>query len=209
MKVKIGNYKNWIGPYQIAEKILFWRDKYDDEIVHKFGELLAKIEWLVKLCEWIDSKRKRTIKVKVDDFDLWNVDSTLAYIIHPVLVKLKETKHGSPYVDDEDVPENLRSTAVAPANDGETDDNFHKRWDYVLDEMIFAFKNVNEDWEDQFWKRNPKIDFKKYPEDEGQDSVPVRFIDHGELDREGRNKFEERMQNGFRLFSKYFCALWD
>lgn len=209
MKVKIGNYKNWIGPYQIAEKILFWRDKYDDEIVHKFGELLAKIEWLVKLCEWIDSKRKRTIKVKVDDFDLWNVDSTLAYIIHPVLVKLKETKHGSPYVDDEDVPENLRSTAVAPANDGETDDNFHKRWDYVLDEMIFAFKNVNEDWEDQFWKRNPKIDFKKYPEDEGQDSVPVRFIDHGELDREGRNKFEERMQNGFRLFSKYFRALWD
>lgn len=209
MKVKLGNYKNFVGPYQIAEKILFWRDKYDDEIVHKFGELLAKIEWLVKLCEWIDSKRKRTIKVKVDDFDLWNVDSTLAYIIHPVLVKLKETKHGSPYVDDEDVPENLRSTAVAPANDGETDDNFHKRWDYVLDEMIFAFKNVNEDWEDQFWKRNPKIDFKKYPEDEGQDSVPVRFIDHGELDREGRNKFEERMQNGFRLFSKYFCALWD
>lgn len=209
MKVKIGNYKNFVGPYQIAEKILFWRDKYDDEIVHKFGELLAKIEWLVKLCEWIDSKRKRTIKVKVDDFDLWNVDSTLAYIIHPVLVKLKETKHGSPYVDDEDVPENLRSTAVAPANDGETDDNFHKRWDYVLDEMIFAFKNVNEDWEDQFWKRNPEIDFKKYPEDEGQDSVPVRFIDHGELDREGRNKFEERMQNGFRLFSKYFRALWD
>lgn len=209
MKVKIGNYKNWVGPYQIAEKILFWKKKYDDEIVHKFGEWLASFEWLVKLCEWIDSKKKRTIKVKVDDFDVWNVDSTLAYIIHPVLVKLKETKHGSPHVDDEDVPEHLRSTAVAPANDGETDDNFHKRWDYVLDEMIFAFKNVNEDWEDQFWKRQPKLDLKPRPEDEGQDSVPVRVLDHGEFDREGHNKFEERMQNGFRLFGKYYRGLWD
>lgn len=209
MKVKIGNYKNWVGPYQIAEKILFWKKKYDDEIVHKFGEWLASFEWLVKLCEWIDSKKKRTIKVKVDDFDVWNVDSTLAYIIHPVLVKLKETKHGSPHVDDEDVPEHLRSTAVAPANDGETDDNFHKRWDYVLDEMIFAFKNVNEDWEDQFWKRQPKLDLKPRPEDEGQASIPVRVLDHGEFDREGHNKFEERMQNGFRLFGKYYRGMWD
>lgn len=199
MRVRIGNYCNFIGPYQIAEKILFWKKKYDDEIVHKFGELLAKIEWLVKLCEWIDSKRKRTIKVKVDDFDLWNVDSTLAYIIHPVLVKLKETKHGSPYVDDEDVPEHLRSTAVAPANDGETDDNFHKRWDYVLDEMIFAFQNVNEDWEDQFWKRNPEI----------VNTESGRRLDHGDCDWEAYRKFEERMQNGFRLFGKYYRGLWD
>lgn len=209
MRVRIGNYCNFIGPYQIAEKILFWKDKYEDRSVHEFGERLAKIEWLVKLCQWIDSKKKRTIKVKVHDYDVWSADSTLAYVIHPVLVKLKETKHGSPFIDDEDVPEELRSTSVPPANDGETDDNFHKRWDYVLDEMIFAFQNVNEDYEDQFWKRQPKIDFKQYPEDEGQSSVPVRFLDHGELDREGLKKFEDRMQNGFRLFGKYFRALWD
>jgi len=27
MKVKIGPYTNYIGPFQIAEKILFWKDK--------------------------------------------------------------------------------------------------------------------------------------------------------------------------------------
>lgn len=209
MHVKIGKFVNWIGPYQLAEKILFWKDKYDDEEVHALGKKLADIKWLSNLCEWLHSKKKRTIKVKVHDYDVWNADSTLAYIIHPVLVKLKESKHGSPFVDDEDVPEHLRSTAVAPANDGETDDNFHQRWDYVLDEMIFAFENVNANWEDQFWKRNPKIDFKQYSEDEEQSSASVRFLDHGELDREGLKRFEDRMQNGFRLFSKYYQGLWN
>ena len=183
MKVQIGDYRNFVGPYQIAEKILFWRNKYKDGSVYEFGQRLAKIGWLVKLCDWIDSKKKRTVKVKVHDYDVWNADSTLAYIIHPVLVKLKETKNGSPFVDDADVPENLRSTAVPPAEDGCTDDNFHKRWDYVLDEMIFAFENVNRDWQDQFHTDG--------------------------FDKEGYKKFEERMQTGFRLFGKYYFALWD
>ena len=30
MKVYIGPYTNWVGPYQIAEKILFWMDRYED-----------------------------------------------------------------------------------------------------------------------------------------------------------------------------------
>jgi len=32
MKVYIGPYVDWIGPYQIAEKILFWIPKYDGTI---------------------------------------------------------------------------------------------------------------------------------------------------------------------------------
>ena len=41
MKVFIGDYVNFFGPYQIAEKILFWKDKYEDDIVHDFGKWLA------------------------------------------------------------------------------------------------------------------------------------------------------------------------
>jgi hypothetical protein len=198
MKVKIGPYKIWIGPYQIAEKILFWKDKYDDESVHALGEKLASIKWLVALCEWVDSKKKRTIKVHIDDYDVWNAESTMAYVIHPALLKLKEIKHGSPFVDDEDVPEELRSTTTpVRKNEDDIDDNFHKRWDYILGEMIFAFENVNSNWEDQFWIRLPKID------------TTIRSLDHGDHDFEGRKKFEERMQNGFRLFGKYYQGLWD
>ena len=49
MKVRIGPYKNWFGPYQLAELLMFWVPKEKDEYgiehtadrVHKFGEWLA------------------------------------------------------------------------------------------------------------------------------------------------------------------------
>lgn len=49
MKVKIGKYKDWLGPYQLAEKLCFWAKPVTDEYglkdkpewVHKFGEWLA------------------------------------------------------------------------------------------------------------------------------------------------------------------------
>ena len=41
MRVHIGPYKNWFGPYQLAEKILFWMDKDNDDRVHKLGDFFA------------------------------------------------------------------------------------------------------------------------------------------------------------------------
>lgn len=154
---------------------------------------------------------ERKVRVEISNHDVWGLDHTLAFIIAPALKKLKEIKGGSPFVDDEDVPEELRSSSVPQVeNDGySTDDNFHKRWEWVLDEMIFAFEMKNTDWEDQFWTRYPKMDLAIYPEDEGEASAPLRWEDVGECDKEGMKKFEERMQNGFRLFGKYYQALWD
>jgi hypothetical protein len=114
------------------------------------------------------------------------MDYTLAPIILPMLKQLKETKHGSPNVDNEDVPINLR----APEEDvlkyktlGETDPDFFKRWDWVLDEMIYAFD----------CKAN-------------KDEVYMRF---DIKDRIGIKKEQDRISNGFRLFGKYYESLWD
>jgi hypothetical protein len=49
MKVNIGPYKTWFGPYQLAEALCFWVKNKPDELgvptkprwVHSFGELLA------------------------------------------------------------------------------------------------------------------------------------------------------------------------
>ncbi len=154
---------------------------------------------------------ERKIRVEISDHDVWGLDHTLAFVIAPALKKLKETKQGSPFVDDADVPEELRSSSAPQVeNDGySTDDNFHKRWEWVLDEMIFAFETINTDWELQFWKRDPILDLDKYPEDEGKVAVPLRWKDHGECDREGMRQMENRIQNGFKLFGKYYQALWD
>ena len=58
-----------------------------------------------------------------------------------MLRQLRETKHGAPYTDDADVPEELRKSAAPPTeHEWDTDDNHFKRWDWILDEMIFSFE---------------------------------------------------------------------
>ena len=239
MKVKIGPYENWFGPYQLAETLMFWVPKEKDEYgfpytadrVHKFGEWLAhgSVEpdpevgdvrswdrerhhtWLYRFLSWIHSKQERTIKVHIDRWDTWSMDHTLALIVLPMLKQLKATKHGAPQVDVEDVPKELRPTKkelAAYNKDGTTDDKFFERWDWVLDEMIFAFDSkVNDDWEEQFETGTSDIQWKTL---EGGMSEMVRGPnDTKEYDWEGRKKYQERISNGFRLFGKYYENLWD
>ena len=151
MKIHIGPYKEWLGPYQIAEKILFFIPKQRDEsgfprtadVVHNFGKWLADDKnggdsWLTKFCNWYDTrKNRRKIKIHIDNYDTWNMNSTLAMIILPMLKQLKDTKHGAPNTDDKDAPVELRSTsAPKKEHDYDTDGNHFKRWDYILDEKI-------------------------------------------------------------------------
>ena len=135
MIVYLGPYPNWIGPYQIAEKILFWKDPLDDQVM-KLGDFLAHANkgpdhetWLLKICRWIESKKKRTEIIKLHKYDSWNANHTIALIAYPLLVQLKATQHGSPHTDDSDAP---------PEFSGE--DKLHQRWEWILDEMIFALK---------------------------------------------------------------------
>lgn len=103
-----------------------------------------------------------------------------------MLKQLRDTKHGSPAVDDADVPEHLRFAAAEdPGHEFEVDDNYHKRWDWVLDEMIWAFEQiVNED----------------------SDAI---YFEDGTLDVEGWKAHSARIDNGTRLFGVYYRGLWD
>ena len=89
-----------------------------------------------------------SVDVRIDKEDTWSMDYTLAHVILPMLIQLKETKHGSPFTDDEDVPEELRSTSAEPKeNKWDTDSNLHKRWNWIMDEMIWAFtEKCEDDW---------------------------------------------------------------
>ena len=188
MKVNIGPYCNWIGPYQIAEKILFWKDKYDDDIVHDFGEWLSNT-FLNDICQWIDKRKKRKVKIRIDNYDTWGMDHTLALIILPMLKQMKATKHGSPGVNDADVPEELRSTTAPKPGGHDIDDNWHQRWEWVLDEMIWAFEQIlNDDNDSQFFDHSKN---------------PIGY------DREGHKAHCERIVRGTTLFGKYYQGLWD
>ena len=208
MKVHIKKYPKWIGPYQLTKPLL--KLGLSEEKRDKLVDLLDKIK-VTDLCNFIQNFfEKRRVKVKIHYYDSWSAYNTLGYIILPVLKQLAETKHGSPFVDDEDVPEELKSTSAPPKKDDyDIDDNHHKRWEWVLGEMIWAFEQINIDWEEQYWKVKPEIDFTEYPEDKGKGFVPVRWKVEGDIDWDGRKKHQDRITNGFKLFGKYYQCLWD
>lgn len=229
MKIYIGPHKNWFGPYQLAELIMFWKDRNDDK-VFSFGKWLAgddskdedvpfgdpekepKESLLYRAMRWVDGKKSRKIKIRIDKYDTWNMDSTLSYIILPMLKQLKEQKHGAPCVDDEDVPEELRSTSAPPKeNTWDTDENFFKRWDYVMDQMIWSFEHMNPefDWEAQY--HTGVIDYRFVKTDpESKTSEMVRGPNHTAVfDAEGHKKHSDKIDNGLRLFGKYYRGLWD
>lgn len=93
-------------------------------------------------------ERNQRIDVLVESHDIWSLDWTLAQIIHPGLIMLKQKKIGAPYVDPADVPEELQPTPEELANykeDGRTDELWFERYDYILDEMIWAFDLIKQD----------------------------------------------------------------
>jgi hypothetical protein len=208
MRVYISNYRNhWISPYTILEKVLFWLDwdniSYDEPWVERWAN---RLEPMCQGWKWIlDLVHPRIEHVKIHKSDTWSMDSTLAMITLPMLRQLQATKHGAPLVDDEDVPENLRSTS-APAKDNEwdTDANHFLRWDWVLAEMIWAFEQkVCDDDESEFFDHSECGDVKDFAKD------PNSYLGKSRVDWDGLKRHQERKQNGFCLFGKYFQSLWD
>lgn len=218
MKVVIGPYKSWVGPYQIAEALCWWVPKVHDssdiiarkpDWVHDFGRWLSEDKqgndsWLTKVCQWIENKRKRQIYVRIDKYDSWSADHTIALIAVPLLKQLQLTKHGAPLVDDEDVPEGLglRSyeTDKLPS-EGDTDSNHFKRWDWVLGEIIWALEQKSSDSADsQFYSRlDPDLNSKDINE----------CINNIVIDYLGLEAWQARKTRGYKLFGKYFENLWD
>lgn len=138
------------------------------------------------LYNWFGYSPKQKTSIRIDNYDTWSMDHTLAPIILPMLVQLKETKHGAPMVDMEDVPKELRATKAQQnkyAKGGDVDPKHFERWDWIMDEMIYAFD----------CKAN-------------KDDVYMRFDIN---DRDGMKIEQDRIENGFRLFGKYYESLWD
>jgi hypothetical protein len=230
MKIYISGYRDhWISPYTMLDYMFFWtnwskcsRDKtvirsLAEEREHKYVE---RPEWterwsdrlapISRAIQWVLDRVHPEIKyVKIDRYDTWNMDHTLALIVLPMLRQLKEQQHGAGSVDDKDVPKELRSTAAEPKeNEWDTDSNHFARWEWVLDEMIFAFNSkVDDSWEDQFHSGEHDLQWKKL--ENGNSEMIKGPKDTFVIDMKGRMAYEKRIQTGFALFGKYYQNLWD
>lgn len=93
----------------------------------------------------------RKIKVTIHKYDTFSAYSTIAQIVHPLLVKFKKRTKSFAETDNEDAPEHLH-----------TNDMFsQERWNHVLDEMIWAMNEIKNEYPNE-----PEVDalgsFDKY-----------------------------------------------
>lgn len=170
--------KIYIGPYPKSYDLDWCFEPMRKVFPNNMVDFLESKSYNVM--HWVLGERKQKVDIHIDPHDTWSMDHTLALIIIPMLKQLKEHQHGAPRVDDKDVPKHLRRSAAPKVeNPWDVDDNHFKRWEWVMDEMIFAFENVVDDvWE---YKLTGK-----------------ELTEH-----------DKRVKNGLRLFGVYYKGLWD
>ena len=206
MKVKISNYPNRLicnihtnHMNKKYEGLSYENLTHEDYVLEAIEDAVQSVYNLFNWI-WYDRRPAQRINVHIDRWDTWSMDHTLAHIVLPMLVQLKRTKHGAPNTDNADVPKELRmgkKDIAQFAKDGSTDDKFFKRWDWILDEMIWAFnQKCRDDWEGDFYEYK----------DDNTERFGLKLVWE---DREGQKAHQKRMANGFKLFGKYYENLWD
>jgi hypothetical protein len=232
MKATIGKHVHWFNTQRVERRYFEWRHKkYVWEVNDNEHDWLDRT--VMKLLDvWqtvlhytvnqIQSRRKQKVRVRVDHWDTFSADNTLAHIIVPVLERLRENKQGAPNVDLEDVPRELHGKKLTKKQkqNGEVDDKHFERWDYILDAMIWSFREIAEDKpteetfftgeSDTVWTR---VDADLNEVDEDFDGPVYYRMDRGpndtrEIDWEGLDEYAERVQYGLAMFGKYYQSLW-
>ena len=137
--------------------------------------------------------------------DAWEADWTIAQMVLPLLLQVKKDKQGAPFVDDVYVPEELRSTACAPKeNKWDTDGNWFKRYEYVLDEIIFAMQEVA-----NYYENEPdmyeKVDEEYHETMTEEIDIELKINPHKTV---LYTDYHARVQNGLMLFGVFFTSLW-
>lgn len=209
----VHNFGEWLAHGSVEP------DPKPGEITKLFSDREERhYTWVYRLLNWIQTLRgERYVKVRIDPWDTWNMDHTLALIALPMLKQLKETKNSGGSVVPEDVPEELRPTEEELEEltiNGQTDPNFFKRWDWVLDEMIFAFEHiVDQNWETEYTSGEFDLRTQVCKWDENGKPLLHEMIEGPnhtyKIDHDGIAAINKRIDNGLMLFGKYYRSLWD
>lgn len=130
------------------------------------------------------SKKPQKIQVRIDRWDTFSLDTTLAQIIHPALIKFKEERVKVPGVpmlffnetDDKCEYGNYTDESLEKAE---------KRYIEWLDEMIWAFNEIA--------NQNP-----------GEEE----FYGVSKIDNKAWEAYHKRIEDACASFGKKFNTLW-
>ena len=128
--------------YDLIEKL-----HEEEKISPWVYEILTKVnDFFIKVFNKVKEKLLTHRIIRISRRDLYSLDHSLSHIILEGLVRFKKDNNFSiPFVDDEDVPQDMRyeshNTEAIEANN----ELLEQRWEYVLDQMIEAFVILSED----------------------------------------------------------------
>lgn len=168
------------------------------------------------------SRRLPRVNIEIEAFDTYSLDHTLALIILPALIELKNAKQSIP-IEFGDVGGDHSSPQYCFDFYNDTHpEAFEKgieHWEEVLDKMIWSFQQIVEDnYSNQYHHGELKWDWEETDEDmfnpiTNTTEKAYRMVDlnPGEhwYDSEGHKLHEERIQEGLELFGKYYNSLWS
>lgn len=177
----------------------------------------------VKIGPYPKKGSRRKVKIQIERFDTYSLDHTLAYIIYPALLQLKNSKHGVPNDFVMDIGggdwEDQNSFDFYRESHSDVFEQASKRWDEVLDKMIWSFSQlISDDYSSQYHHGVSEWDFvesdKQYPNPiTGKLENTYQMVDRDPtshwFDSEGHKLHEDRIQEGLELFGKYYRGLWD
>lgn len=168
------------------------------------------------IIDYPKGKKFRKVKVVIHSKDLWSAHVTLAYVIHPVLVKCRNLYNS---------PTQMTSfpASFLPENFPELSEEEYRpiqeealrKWIATLDTMIYAFYWIISD--NTFGPHGPEIhkeldeavrvakkDKKLFRSDFRMDCYgPVFDKWKPQLD-----EHEAKIKEGLRLFAEYYQSLW-
>lgn len=167
-------------------------------------------------------KGERRMDIRIDKYDTWGLDHTLAHIIYPALLQLKATKQGVPaeFVEFGGEEYDMQGSFDFYKEDHDTYFNQGvKRWEETLDKMIWAFEQLaKDDYDEKYHHGTPDYDWEKTDEEymnpiTGKKENLFRMVDRNPdehwYDSVGHIMHEARIQEGIELFAKYYRSLWD
>lgn len=176
----------------------------------------------LKIGKFFKRQEGQKVNIEIEPFDTWNLDHTLASIILPCLLQLKETKHGVPseFGDVGGAGYDMQDSFdfYKDSHDWAFEQNC-KEWEKILDKMIWSFQQLSsEDYEEKYHHGSPNYDWVKSDKTyfnplTNKVESTYKLVDKNPeehwYDHVGHNLHQEKIQEGLDLFGKYFMSLWD
>ena len=129
-----------------------------------------------------NSDKERKIDIRVDDYDLWNADNTMALFIVAILTKFKDHINGIPcgLLTDE----YMEISSSIEFHEEDEDGPLHKKLDGIYDECLKNYKNII-------------------------DEIIFSFTSSEDYSIDLDKEMQARKENGRKLFIEHFDSFWN